>query len=88
MRRHAVGEALSPDVPGAAAWRGRKVVEIGAGSAIPSVRRFGERLVGERRCHLIRINVREPDASGFGDIGLSLKEIDELSAIGELVVFR
>jgi hypothetical protein len=41
------------------------VVEIGAGTAIPSVRRFGERLVRERQCHLIRINVREAWTEGL-----------------------
>jgi NAD-dependent SIR2 family protein deacetylase len=64
------------------------VVEIGAGTAIPSVRSLGEQLVRERQCNLIRINVREPHASGFGDIGLAMKSLDALSAIDELVAFR
>jgi NAD-dependent SIR2 family protein deacetylase len=58
------------------------VVECGAGTAIPSVRHFSERLA-RRGASLVRINVREPEMPS-GGIGLpmgalaALREIDRL----------
>jgi NAD-dependent SIR2 family protein deacetylase len=60
------------------------VVEIGAGTAIPSVRRFGERLVRERRRHLIRINVSEAEVARHDDISLPMTSLGALSAIDDL----
>lgn len=49
------------------------VVEMGAGSAIPTVRLFGERLAAESDATLIRINPREPEIPpALGDSGVSL----------------
>lgn len=54
------------------------VVELGAGTAIPTVRLFGERLGAA----LVRINVREPDVrSRPGNVGLAMGALDALSRI-------
>ena len=58
------------------------VVECGAGTAIPSVRRFSEHAAAARRGTLIRINVREPEVPS-GGISLPLKALEALSAISE-----
>lgn len=58
------------------------VVECGAGTAIPSVRRFSEHAAAARRGTLIRINVREPEVPP-GGIGLPLKALEALSALSE-----
>lgn len=55
------------------------VIEIGAGTAIPSVRIFGE----EQRRPLIRINPREFGTGRHDDVGLPLGGLAGLSAIAE-----
>lgn len=46
---------------------GLVVLELGAGTSVPSVRNFSERAVLGSRRTLVRINPREPDlGSGFG----------------------
>lgn len=55
------------------------VVECGAGTAIPSVRLFCERLSRSRGA-LVRINVREPDVPA-GGVGLPLGALEALTAI-------
>ena len=54
------------------------IVELGAGTAIPTVRRLGERL-GARGAQLIRINPREPD--GQRAVGLAMGARAALEAI-------
>jgi NAD-dependent SIR2 family protein deacetylase len=56
------------------------VVECGAGTAIPTVRRFGEALAAERGARLIRINAREPEVPD-GQIGLAMGARAALEAI-------
>lgn len=63
------------------------VVECGAGTAIPTVRLFGERLVRDRRAKLIRINVREPEVPE-GQIGLAAGALAALVAIQKHVGAR
>jgi NAD-dependent SIR2 family protein deacetylase len=53
------------------------VVEIGAGTAIPSVRHFGEEL----NCPLIRINLGESQVGLHRDIGIALAAKDALQKI-------
>lgn len=53
------------------------VLEIGAGTAIPSVRRFGERL----NVPLIRINVRESEGRGTNVVSIPLGGLDALCRI-------
>jgi NAD-dependent SIR2 family protein deacetylase len=62
------------------------VVEIGAGSAIPSVRHFSHEMVLEHGARLIRINPREPAVPSTSDVSiaapalLTLMEIENLLA--------
>lgn len=55
------------------------VVECGAGTAIPSVRRYCERLA-RRPATLVRINVREPEVPP-GGIGLAMGALEALEAM-------
>jgi NAD-dependent SIR2 family protein deacetylase len=60
------------------------VIELGAGTAIPSVRRFGQRIIHEFGGRLVRINPRECSVSLSLDVGLAsgashaLVEIDRV----------
>jgi NAD-dependent SIR2 family protein deacetylase len=67
-------------------WRERVespvVIELGAGTAIPSVRRFGE----GQHCPLIRINPREPEVERSSDVSLALGALAGLSAIDEMLI--
>lgn len=55
------------------------VIEIGAGTAIPSVRRFGESL----GCPLIRINPTEHRVDRPQDVGLPVKGVDALRSLSQ-----
>jgi NAD-dependent SIR2 family protein deacetylase len=72
-----LAEWLKPVEPGTLA-----VVECGAGTAIPSVRRFCEHAAASTRGTLIRINVREPQVPP-GGISLPLRALEALSGIAE-----
>ena len=61
------------------------VVEIGAGSAVPTVRRLSERLVADLCARLIRINVREADVP-TGQVGLAAPALATLGAIERVAV--
>jgi NAD-dependent SIR2 family protein deacetylase len=63
----------------ATAARRRVVIECGAGTGVPTVRAFSERLHA-RGTTLIRINVREPEAPS-GAIGLSLGAKEAILAL-------
>ncbi|HEX8602224.1 MAG TPA: Sir2 family NAD-dependent protein deacetylase [Pseudoduganella sp.] len=56
------------------------VIELGAGTAIPSVRHFGQQVV-RRGGRLVRINPREPAVAAKNDVGLAAGALDGLSAI-------
>jgi NAD-dependent SIR2 family protein deacetylase len=58
------------------------IIECGAGTAIPSVRRFCEHTALEHGGKLIRINVREPRVPP-GGISLPLKALEALKGIAE-----
>jgi len=61
------------------------VIEIGAGQAVPTVRRFGERLAFTRRAPIIRINPHEPDIHGLTvGVSLPLGALEALQAIASL----
>jgi NAD-dependent SIR2 family protein deacetylase len=66
------------------AVRGGKlaIIECGAGTAIPSVRRFCEYTAADQGGTLIRINVREPQVPP-GGISLPLKGLEALRGISE-----
>ncbi len=72
-----LAEWLEAVRPGALA-----VVECGAGTAIPSVRNFCERVAAGGRGTLIRINVREPQVPA-GGISLPLRALEALRGISE-----
>jgi len=58
------------------------IVEIGAGSAVPTVRMTSERVASRSGAILIRINPREPQVR-HRHIGLALDALEALEAIGE-----
>jgi NAD-dependent SIR2 family protein deacetylase len=60
------------------------VVECGAGTAIPTVRRFCEEVADHPNRKLIRINLREPEVPD-GHIGLATGALEGLRAINELL---
>ena len=61
------------------------VVEIGAGTAIPSVRRFGQRIVHEFGGRLVRINPRESAVSSSLGIGLNSGSLQALAEIDRML---
>lgn len=62
------------------------VIECGAGTAIPSVRRFCESAASARKGTLIRINLREPRA--HQGLSLPLKALEALQGIAEALEQR
>ena len=60
------------------------VIEIGAGTAIPSVRLMSHRAIADHGAHLVRINLREAQ-SPSGHTGLAMGALQALSAIGALL---
>jgi NAD-dependent SIR2 family protein deacetylase len=63
------------------------VVECGAGTAIPTVRGFGEDVAAATKGTLVRINVREPRVPD-GQIGLAMGALAALRAIDEALASR
>jgi NAD-dependent SIR2 family protein deacetylase len=61
------------------------VVELGAGTAIPSVRHFGQRTVHECGGRMVRINPREPTVTDPRDCGIALGALAGLQAIDALL---
>jgi hypothetical protein len=50
------------------------IIELGAGTAVPTVRRFSEVVSVVQKSPLIRINVREPEVRP-GNIGLAMEAL-------------
>jgi len=61
------------------------VVELGAGTAIPSVRYFGQSVISHHNGRMIRINPREPQVTSPSDVGLAAGALEALSAIDALL---
>jgi NAD-dependent SIR2 family protein deacetylase len=59
------------------------VVECGAGTAIPTVRRLGEQIARSDRATLVRLNVREPTVPS-GHVGLAMGALAALEALEAL----
>lgn len=59
------------------------VIEIGAGTAIPSVRRFSEDVGHAYGATVIRINPREHLVHRAGDVGIRQGALTAITAIGE-----
>lgn len=70
------------------AWLGRVqrpvVVEVGAGTHVPSVRHLSHTLVLRHGARLVRINPREPQVPSSRDVGLAMGALDALQAIEAL----
>jgi hypothetical protein len=60
------------------------IVEIGAGTAVPTVRMTSENLARRSGASLIRINVREPHVPA-DHIGIALGGLEALTEIGRRV---
>lgn len=60
------------------------VVEVGAGTAVPTVRMFSEQLVRHRGAHLVRINPRDPEVPS-GQIGIARGAEAALLALAQAV---
>jgi len=59
------------------------VVELGAGTAISSIRYLGEQLGQSRNATLIRINARDAEVEEDGAIGIEGNALDVVEAIDE-----
>ncbi len=57
------------------------VIEIGAGSDVPSVRHFSHRLIQQHQGRLLRINPREPQVPSGMDLGLAHGALAVLQAL-------
>ncbi|MGM9483913.1 SIR2 family NAD-dependent protein deacylase [Roseateles sp. NT4] len=57
------------------------VVELGAGTAVPSVRHFSQLVVAAHGGQILRINVREPQVAAAFGIGLGLGALEALQAL-------
>jgi NAD-dependent SIR2 family protein deacetylase len=64
--------------------RGLAVVEIGAGTAVPTVRREAE-LASAATGALVRINVREPEVRHGRGVGLATPAADTLQALARIM---
>ena len=63
------------------------VVELGAGTAIPSVRYFSERVICDHGGRLVRINPREATVPTPFDVGLPMSSVQALRLIDAVVEF-
>lgn len=61
------------------------VVELGAGTAIPSVRHFSHGLVANHGARLVRINPREPVVPTQRDVSIARPALATLQAIDEIL---
>jgi NAD-dependent SIR2 family protein deacetylase len=61
------------------------VIELGAGTAIPSVRHFGQRVLARHGGRMIRINPREAQVASTQDVGLATGSLAGLAAIAALL---
>lgn len=59
------------------------VIEIGAGSTIPSVREFSQEVIHEHQGRLVRINATEAEVPSSFDVGLLGRGLPALIAIQE-----
>ncbi len=59
------------------------VVEIGAGTAVPSVRHFSQLVVAAHGGQILRLNPREPAVAAAFGIGLPLGALEALQALAD-----
>jgi hypothetical protein len=64
------------------------VIELGAGTVIPSVRHFSEQASKKYGARIIRINPREFEVLGKSDVGIPMGSLEALvgieAALGEI----
>ncbi|MFD2367856.1 NAD-dependent deacetylase [Pseudoduganella sp. GCM10020061] len=60
------------------------VIEIGAGTAIPSVRHFSNRIIRQHNGTLVRINPRAAEVARGTDVALELGALEALRAIDRM----
>jgi hypothetical protein len=60
-------------------------VELGAGTAIPSARMFGEHLRHHHGARMVRINLREAQVKDAADVGLALGALEALQQLDKLL---
>lgn len=63
------------------------VIEIGAGTAVPSVRHFSEQLVEAHGARLVRLNPDEPGVSHRQDVSLPMTALAALQALDQRLAF-
>lgn len=80
-RRHTVIDVRYRSSPSETEVQAPVVVEIGAGTAIPSVRHFSQRVIHEFGGRLIRINPRESSVPTPFDVGFAAGAVETLRAI-------
>lgn len=61
------------------------IIELGAGTAIPSVRHFSQYVVGHHAARLVRINPGECDVPTRLDVGLPMGAAAALVAIARVL---
>ncbi len=61
------------------------VVELGAGTAVPTVRKFSQFISQRFDGRLVRINLREPQVDKTADVGLPMGALAGLNAIAEVL---
>jgi len=81
-RRAAAQEQRFSDWLGRAAGPKLVIVELGAGSAVPTVRMTSEQIAARSGATLVRINPREPQVR-HGHVGLAMDALEALEAIDE-----
>jgi NAD-dependent SIR2 family protein deacetylase len=57
------------------------VIEVGAGTSVPSVRAFSKEVCEKIGARLVRINIRESDVVGTNSVGLEFGALDGLRSI-------
>jgi NAD-dependent SIR2 family protein deacetylase len=66
--------------PLAASRASLAIIECGAGTAVPTIRRFSEQTARQHRCRLVRINLREGDVPA-GQVSITLGALEALREI-------
>jgi hypothetical protein len=61
------------------------VIELGAGTAIPTVRHFSQRMALEHNAALIRINPQNPQLGNLPDVAIEGGALDVLAAIDRCI---
>jgi len=82
-----VGERYDAHETRLAHWLARAerpvVVEIGAGTAVPSVRHFSQQVAARHRGQILRLNPREPAVAPSFGIGLAMSALQALQALAD-----